>query len=134
EAIYAYLSSLPDLAAIVGDRIYPTHPDRGAEYPFLPFSIPRTRGIHGRGYGQNLGGPDGTSVAHVEITATGYLESDCVRAIRAVAGLQDFSGDLAGGAALRRHAETEADGAPPPPSGDDRWIHECNVAYMIKHR
>jgi hypothetical protein len=134
EAIYAYLASLPALTAIVGDRIYISNADRNADYPHFTFEIPYSRGMHGRTYGRNLGGPDGLSTAHVKFTATGYIESDLVHAVQAVAGLDNFTGTLSGIAILSSQIEFEWDQSTAPIGADDRWVHEVTAEYRIVHR
>lgn len=134
EAIYAWLAANTDLAAVVGDRIYFSNPDRDAAYPNLAFSIHKGNRSPGRSYGRNLSGANGISIAYVTFTATGFRASDCVAAIEAVAGLQDFVGTLSGVEILDSFCELEWDTSIKPPSGDGAWVQEVAAEYRIKHR
>jgi hypothetical protein len=131
EAVRAWLAGDPAIQAIVGGRIYFAVPSQLAAYPCLAILV------HGRTYGHNLAGADGTSSAAVQVAAFATRESDCIALIEAVRNFADgFRGPLATGfPVMACLLDDETDPMPvPPPDGSDGWIYQAAVDYRIRHR
>ncbi len=129
ESVVGFLNSMTLLTALVGNRIYFEDPSQLALYPCVVVQVTK------RTYGHNLAGPDGTSLATVQITTISGSESSGIAIAEVVRNNMDgFRGFQSPVPILRCLYSDEADTAIPPPTGSDQWIYQVALEYEIAHR
>jgi hypothetical protein len=117
------------LSDYIGGRIYFSNPSQLSLYPCLTVNV-RTRG-----YGYNLDGHDGSSLATVEITALALREATAIAIAEVIRNsLQGFRGLQSGVSILRCFLDDESDDTSQPIDGSDQWVYEVTLSYVMKHR
>ncbi len=131
KAVRARLLADSDLVELIGSRVYFGQPSQRAVYPAVAVSI------SSRSYGHTLDGPDGTSVADVEITAYAEEEADAEEIGDLIFAAIDGSTGVTWSGIPIDYCLNQGDGdedSDPIWAGDDRWIYQLRSTYSIGHR
>lgn len=128
-AIASLLSAIPDVASLVGSRVYFGAFPQTAAVPAVAFSL------SSRTYGHNLGGSNGVSSGTLEIAVRSYSESIADQIAQAIRDrLDGLHGSYAGADILSILYADESDAPIVARAGSDQWIYLVEVTYDVKHR
>lgn len=132
EALYGWLSTDPNIAALVGTRIYPNKLPQGSTFPQITFfkvSNPRVR---------NLSGPDGLSSPRIQIDCWGLTPDsakDVADAVRTSNigghGLDGFRGTMGSVVVQSTNFEDERDTYNPPIDDSDIGTHQVSLDLIV---
>lgn len=132
EAVLARLTQFIAITLDAGPRIYfgglpqTCKIDDGPAITFF---------IADRPYGHVLAGCDGTSTAHVRISALGYIESDVDQIGQAVRDAFDGWRGVASGVQITAcRLRDERDFPQAPRTGTDQWVYQVTQHYELDHR
>jgi hypothetical protein len=129
EALYSYLAGSPEVAALVGRRIYPDYLPQGARVPALVYAVLADDPV------RHLDGKTGIAEARVQVECRAATRGGCVELAGLVEGLLDRPSYALGTVQVRWcHREAEQDVTEPidDGSGSNRYLYP--VTYLVNYR
>lgn len=132
EALFARLRATPALTALVGARIYFNALPQSVSGPSLPAV---TFYIAARSFRRNLGGPNGTSLATVRVSAWARTELEAAAMVESIrANFDGYQGLWGRVQIMGCFLEDAADLPEFPRQGTDTYTYQVALTFNVVHR